>query len=97
LLRALGPVAVLESFESQKSYGADLSKLVWSETVDVDGGQEFRFMKAIPTGTVCLMCHGTQISPEVTEAIANLYPEDKATGYSDGDIRGAFVVTRSLQ
>jgi hypothetical protein len=89
--------AVLESFESQKSNGADITKLAWSETVDVDGGQEFRFMKAIPTGAVCLICHGTQMSPEVSEAIANLYPQDKATGYSEGDIRGAFVVTRSLQ
>lgn len=89
--------AVLESFESQKSNGADISKLAWSKTVDVDGGQEFRFMKAIPTGPVCLMCHGSQISPEVTEAIANLYPQDRATGYSEGDIRGAFVVTRNLQ
>lgn len=89
--------AVLESFENQKSDGADVTQLAWSETVVVDGGQEFRFMKAIPTGPVCLMCHGTRISPEVTAAIANLYPEDKATGYSEGDIRGAFVVTRSLQ
>jgi len=89
--------AVLEDFERQKSAGKDITKIAWTETVDVDGGQEFRFMKAMPTGAVCLMCHGTQIAPEVTEVIAELYPEDKATGYSEGDIRGAFVVTRTLE
>lgn len=87
---------VLEDFERQKSAGKDVTKIAWTETVDVEGGQEFRFMKAMPTGPVCLMCHGKQIAPEVTEAIANLYPEDKATGYSEGDIRGAFVVTRKM-
>jgi hypothetical protein len=89
--------AVLEDFERQKSAGKDINKITWTETVNVEGGQEFRFMKAMPTGPVCLMCHGTHIAPEVTQVIAELYPEDKATGYSEGDIRGAFVVTRTLE
>jgi hypothetical protein len=53
-------------------------------------------MKAIPTGEVCLKCHGTQIAPEVSQVLASLYPEDRATGYKEGDIRGAFVVIRKL-
>jgi hypothetical protein len=53
-------------------------------------------MQAIPTGALCLQCHGENISPEVQAELARLYPEDKATGYSAGDIRGAFVVTRDL-
>lgn len=86
--------AVLEDFENQKAAGQDVSSLAWSETVEVDGGQEFRFMKAIPTGDVCLLCHGAQLAPGVSQALAELYPEDKATGFSIGDIRGAFVVTQ---
>jgi len=84
--------SVLENFERQKAQGADVGSLVWSETVDVDGEPEFRFMKAIPTGDVCLLCHGARLSPEVTEALAERYPQDKATGFALGDIRGAFVV-----
>jgi len=88
--------AVLQDFEKKKLAGKDISKLTWSETVKVGNGQEFRFMKAIPTGEVCLKCHGTQIAPEVGQVLASLYPQDRATGYKEGDIRGTFVVTRKL-
>jgi hypothetical protein len=53
-------------------------------------------MKAIPTGDVCLLCHGAQLAPGVSQVLTELYPEDKATGFSMGDIRGAFVVTREI-
>ena len=56
-------IAVLEDFEQKKVAGQDIGNLAWSETVNVGGVQEFRFMKAIPTGAVCLNCHGTNISP----------------------------------
>jgi len=88
--------AVLEEFEQQKAAGKEIGDLVWSETVNVGGEKEFRFMQAIPTGAVCLSCHGTNLSPEVSLVLTDLYPEDRATGYREGDIRGAFVVTRKL-
>lgn len=90
-------LAVLEGFENQKAAGGDVTSLSWSETVDVEEGQEFRFMKAIPTADVCLKCHGTQLAPGVAEVLEELYPDDRATGYSKGDIRGAFVVTRRIE
>ena len=88
--------AVLETFEGQKVAGKDVTGLTWSETVDIDGVSEFRFMKAIPTGEVCLKCHGTTLAPGVAEVLADLYPQDKATGFKQGDIRGAFVAVRKL-
>lgn len=87
---------VLEGFQQKQAEGTDISSLAWSEIVSVDGDQEFRFMKAIPTGAVCLACHGTELSPQVTRMLADLYPLDRATGYQAGDIRGAFVATRKL-
>ena len=86
--------AVLKAFEQKQAEGRDIGSLAWSETVNVDGKQEFRFMKAIPTNAVCLNCHGTELSPEVSRVLTGLYPMDRATGYHEGDIRGAFVVTR---
>lgn len=86
--------AVLEAFEQRKAAGQDIGSLAWSETVSIDGGEEFRFMKAIPTGAVCLNCHGTDISPDVSRVLTDLYPMDRATGFREGDIRGAFVATR---
>ncbi|MGM0774574.1 MAG: c-type heme family protein, partial [Pseudomonadota bacterium] len=41
-----------------------------------------------------LGCHGKSIDPEVKAKLDELYPEDQATGFSEGDLRGAFVVTR---
>jgi len=90
-------VAVLKDFDRQQAAGKDITKLAWSETVTVDNGQEFRFMKAIPTGDVCLKCHGSQLAPEVVQVLADIYPDDRATGYKVGDIRGAFVVTRVVE
>ena len=87
---------ILESFENRRAAGEDPASLAWSGIAEVDGKQQFRFMKAIPTGALCLQCHGTNISPEVKAKLAGLYPEDKAIDYSAGDIRGAFVVTRML-
>ena len=40
----------------------------------------------------CLACHGSEVSPEVREAIAARYPGDRATGFAVGDLRGALWV-----
>ena len=87
---------VLQDFDHQLAQGRDINTLTWSDTAEVDIGREYRFMKAIPTGGVCLVCHGTQISPEISQILAELYPNDLATGFNEGDIRGAFVVTQAL-
>jgi len=88
--------AVLKDFESRLAAGEALDSLTWQETSSVDGHREFRLMKAIPTGGLCLQCHGEAIAPPVAEKISALYPDDKATGFREGDIRGAFVVIRKI-
>jgi hypothetical protein len=42
----------------------------------------------------CLACHGPSdsIEPAVREALAAMYPQDQATGYAAGDLRGWFWV-----
>lgn len=42
----------------------------------------------------CLMCHGSDdiIPSEVKDALAEHYPDDQATGFKDGDLRGWFHV-----
>jgi len=87
---------VLSIFEQRRLAGESPATLSWHETAETGSGIEFRYMKAIPTGGLCLQCHGTGIAPDVAEKLAELYPQDKAVGYSEGDIRGAFLVTRRL-
>ena len=53
---------------------------------------ERRYMRAIPTDALCLTCHGKTIAPELAAAIARDYPSDQATGFEQGQLRGAFSV-----
>ncbi|MFA0961791.1 DUF3365 domain-containing protein [Roseivirga sp. BDSF3-8] len=43
---------------------------------------------------LCLNCHGTksEISPETQSQINELYPQDKATGYQIGQLRGMWSI-----
>ncbi|MBT8047498.1 MAG: DUF3365 domain-containing protein [Xanthomonadales bacterium] len=85
--------AVLQDFKSRILAGEEAASLSWYAQAETADGPEFRFMKAIPTGGLCLQCHGTQIAPEVADKLSEIYPQDKATGFKPGDLRGAFVVT----
>ena len=61
----------------------------------VDGEPKFFQGIFIPNAT-CLVCHGEKetIAAPVLDALAKRYPDDKAFGYSVGDLRGALVVER---
>jgi hypothetical protein len=37
---------------------------------------------------VCLICHGSQLGDDVRAALAERYPDDQATGYALGELRG---------
>ncbi len=52
-----------------------------------------RYLKAIPTGPVCIACHGETLAPAIAERLNEAYPHDRATGFAVGDLRGAFSVT----
>ncbi|MBL1319505.1 MAG: DUF3365 domain-containing protein [Methylophaga sp.] len=88
---------VLNQFEKRKQAGEEVKTLTFSETVTSDDGQEMRIMKAIPTGAVCLKCHGSNIAEPVQTSLSELYPEDQATGFSLGDIRGAFTIRKTIE
>lgn len=88
--------AVLEEFEERKAGGEDPKQIYHADIVKDDGVTKFRFMKAIPAGPVCLACHGETIDATVEARIKELYPEDRARGYSAGDIRGAFTITQPM-
>lgn len=87
---------VLLDFEGRKINGEAITGLSYTEVVEQDGTRQFRFMKAIPIRAVCLTCHGTALAPDIKARLSELYPDDKATGFELGDIRGAFVVVKDL-
>jgi len=87
--------AVLKQFEKRKAAGEDPKKLEFIEVVNADGQSKIRYLKAIPTGGVCLGCHGSEISEDTQAKLNALYPNDKATGFQTGDLRGAFSIISS--
>ncbi|MEJ2608495.1 MAG: DUF3365 domain-containing protein [Candidatus Thiodiazotropha sp.] len=88
--------AVMEEFETRKAAGEDPMKLLKAEVVEEQGKKVFRMMKAIPTGEVCLKCHGSDIEAPVSAKLNELYPQDKAVGFKLGDLRGAFTLKKPL-
>jgi hypothetical protein len=70
--------------------------MAYAEVVEKDGSKQFRFMKAIPTGEVCLACHGSSIAPAIAATLDEAYPDDQARGYKLGDVRGAFTLSKPL-
>ncbi len=87
---------VLLKFEERKAGGEDVQTMAYAEVVEKNGSKQYRFMKAIPTGEVCLACHGDSIAPAVTTALDEAYPDDQARGYKLGDVRGAFTLSKPL-
>ena len=57
--------------------------------VELAGGH-WGYVEPIMLQPLCLTCHGSELAPDVAERIASLYPEDKATGFETGDLRGVF-------
>jgi len=47
-----------------------------------------------PATRACVVCHGdpAQIPDAVLAALAARYPDDRATGFAEGDLRGWFWV-----
>jgi hypothetical protein len=83
---------VLEQFDARQAGGESAEKMAFAEVVD----GRFRFMKAQGVEAVCMNCHAENVSAEVEAALKAAYPQDKARGYSLGQIRGAFSLARDL-
>lgn len=84
----------LEDFDKRAAAGESPAQLEKGEKI----GNEYRYVKALPVQPLCLQCHGPadQLSPAVKSVLGKLYPNDQATGYSVGQIRGAISVRKPL-
>lgn len=86
--------SALEDFDKRAAAGESPAKLEKGEKI----GNEYRFVKALPVQALCLTCHGAadQLSPAIRAALGQHYPDDRATGYSEGQIRGVISVRKTL-
>jgi hypothetical protein len=50
------------------------------------------YVEPIRMKSICTQCHGDRIEPGVKARLQALYPEDEATGFKKGELRGMFWV-----
>ncbi|MFO7719017.1 MAG: DUF3365 domain-containing protein [Gillisia sp.] len=63
--------------------------------VEVDNNNNKHYYAPIMLKVNCLACHGTVeefVSLKTDSIIKSLYPNDKAIGYSEGDLRGIWSI-----
>jgi hypothetical protein len=85
---------VLQRWERELQAGKQIGEVAQWRTER--GQRVYRYMRPITIAMpLCLECHGDPktIKPEVRRLIRQNYPNDKATGYKLGDLRGAFSIT----
>lgn len=89
---------VLHHFDQQVSRGEKAASLEQGEVVSEPAGKYFRYMRALAMGPLCQACHGTpdQISDAIKAQLALEYPNDTATGYRIGQVRGAVTIKRPI-
>lgn len=84
--------SVLKEFDQRALAGELPADINFGETK----GDYYRYMQAQGVEPLCLVCHGTALSAPVVEILEEYYPDDVATGYSPGQVRGAISLARSL-
>ncbi len=84
--------SVLDNFNRRQAAGEAAAQINFGE---VTGGR-FRYMQAQGVEPLCLTCHGKELSPIVVETLQQYYPDDWATGYDLGDVRGAISLSKGL-
>jgi hypothetical protein len=66
----------------------------YSEIIEEQGKKYLRYLRPLIVAPLCLTCHGPKenIPQEVKTILAEKYPDDRATGFLVGDVRGAITV-----
>jgi len=86
-----GARAILRDFASRVAAGEAMPIEYFGPREDAGAGG-MRYMSAVVLQPLCASCHGTGLAPAVAEAVAARYPQDAATGFAVGELRGAFLI-----
>lgn len=83
---------VLQSMEQRRQSGEPAAALSYSESTP----SHYRYMRAQVVEGVCLTCHGNALTAEVSKVLHEYYPDDTATAYNLGEVRGAISLSKPL-
>ncbi len=103
-LRYRNPKNIPDDYERRKLEELDFlnrEKRLENEYMEVvkEGSQEYlRYMKPLVAIPLCLVCHGPKenIPSEIKAMLVEKYPDDRATGFLSGDVRGGISVKIAL-
>ena len=103
-LRYRNPKNIPDDYEQRKLEEFDFlnrEKRLENEYVAVvkEGDREYlRYMKPLVAIPLCLVCHGPKenIPSEIKAILTEKYPDDRATGFFSGDVRGTISVKIAL-
>ena len=81
-------LAHIQTFKDAAAKGEEVKPIIEEQ------GKAIRFYAPIKTNEMCLQCHGKKesLAESVKSKLANLYPNDKATGYDINEIRGIWSI-----
>ncbi|MEC7263926.1 MAG: DUF3365 domain-containing protein [Bacteroidota bacterium] len=82
-------LAYIETFKKEVAAGGSMKPILKEENGKV------YFYYPIVTNSMCLNCHGTPgktIQPNVAQHLSRLYPDDKALGYNENEVRGIWSI-----
>lgn len=85
-----------EEMKFISNFRGELSTGQTPEALIVRQEDRTNFYYPIVTNELCLQCHGrpeSEISPEVYSKLQQRYPEDRAVGYTAGELRGLWKVS----
>lgn len=100
-LRPRSPAAVPDALERELLEEMDRAApegrlhAEYHRIVETQERRSLRYLKPLVTAPLCITCHGPlETIPEPVRAVlSERYPQDRATGYRPGQVRGAVSVT----
>lgn len=82
------------AFSRQVQNQAENQGEIWPILKEMPGDEVY-YYSPITTNAMCLQCHGKpqqDIQEPVMRTLQNLYPQDQATGYEAGQVRGMWKI-----
>lgn len=99
-LKQRNPNAAPDPWERQQLKAFDRRQAAGEAPAQINAAERvngtFRYMQAQGVEPLCLSCHGENLASAVQDALQRFYPNDEATGYQLGQVRGAISLQKNL-
>jgi Protein of unknown function (DUF3365) len=86
----------MELFNFMADAGQDPETFEVGEVLQEGSEKVFRWLRPMVMSEACLVCHGEAIDSRIKLLLGQEYPLDAATGYSEGQLGGAYSVRKVL-